>query len=441
MVTRGVPPALHLGTEEDPHGKENYNMRAIRRLPLATMIGLATVAALVPRTGRTDVTIQQQTQFDFAFIKSHGTTTELTTADKRRRDSEMHCEGMMSMFCGNTQSGEIIRLDRDVEWALEPKKMEYRETPLPTAAQRLAAKQEAQAMMEKIKQCPAVAQHSAPAPDTSKCEMSPPRFEVKQPGTHATFAGHDAQLTQLALTQSCTNKSTGDVCDFLFAVDTWLTQDEIAGLADQKAFSQAYAAKLGLDPRDPEIQKQMRQFLAPYTDALKEVSAKSSELKGHPLKSVMRIAFGGEHCASAKNQPAGGGGNVLTDANQAAGDAAAASATSAAGSAAGAAAGNAAKNSIGGSVFSSAANAFGSKLASGLFNKKKDTAAPPPAATPDNALPPGMIQAAQISVETTSISTGAVPAEKFEIPAGWKRVEPQAKGTGSKEFTCPTSGS
>jgi len=52
-----------------------------------------------------------------------------------------------------------------------------------------------------------------------------------------------------------------------------------------------------------------------------------------------------------------------------------------------------------------------------------------------------MIQAAQISVETTSISTGAVPADKFDIPAGWKRVEPQAKGTGSKEFTCPTSGS
>jgi len=406
-------------------------MRAIRRLPLATLIALATVAALVPRTGRTDVTIQQQTQFDFAFIKSHGTSTELTTADKRRRDSEMHCEGMMSMFCGNAQSGEIVRLDRDLEWVLEPKKMEYRETPLPTAAQRLAAKQEAQAMMEKIKQCPAMAQRSAPAPDTSKCEMSPPRFEVKQPGTHATLAGHDAQLTQIALTQSCTNKATGDVCDFLFAMDTWLTQDEIR---------EAYYAKLGLDPRDPELQKQMRQFLAPYADLLKEVSAKSGELKGHPLKSVMRIAFGGEHCAAAKNQAAGGGGNVLADANQAAGDAAAASATSAAGSAAGAAAGNVAKNSIGSSVFSSAANAFGSKLASGLF-KKKDTAAPPPAATPDNALPPGMIQAAQISVETTSISAGAVPAEKFEIPAGWKRVEPQAKETAPKEFTCPTSGS
>jgi hypothetical protein len=421
-------------------------MRAIRTIPFLSIAVLAAVLVTLPRTGHTDVTIQQQTQFDFAVIKAHGTHTELTTTDKRRSDSDMHCEGFMSMFCGNAQTGEIIRLDRDVEWTLEPKKMEYRETTLPTPAQLAAAKQEAAAMMEKIKQCPAVAQQSTPAPDTSKCEMSPPRFEVKQPGAHAMLAGHDSQLTQIALTQSCTNKATGDVCDFLFAFDTWLTQDQIAGLADQKAFLKAYQAKLGLDPNDPVIQKQMRQFLAPYADAMKQVSAKSGELKGYPLKTVLRIAFGGEHCSSVKNQTAGasgGGGNVVGDASQAAGNAAAASTTGAAGSAAGTAAAGAAKNPLAGSVLSSAASAFGSKLASGLFNKKKaETPAATPGGTPDNALPPGMIQAAQISIETTSISDAAVPAEKFEIPTGWKRVEPKpTKETGSKEFTCPTAGS
>jgi len=416
-------------------------MRAIRTVPFASLIGLAVVAAVAPRAGRTHVTIQQQTQFDFAIIKAHGTRTESTTTDKRRSDSDMHCEGFMSMFCGNTQTGEIIRLDRDVEWSLEPKKMEYRETPLPTAAQLAAARQEAQATMEKIKQCPAVAQHSAPAPDTSKCEMSPPRFDVKQPGVHTTLAGHDTQLTQIALTQSCTNKTTGDVCEFLFAFDTWLTQDQIAGLADQKAFLDAYHAKLGLDASDPVTQKQMRQFLAPYADAMKQVSAKSGELKGYPLKTVLRIAFGGEHCSTAKNQTAGGGsgGSVVGDASQAAGNAAAASTASAAGSAAGAAAANAAKNPLAGSVFSSAASAFGSKLAGGLFKKKAEAPAPAAGSTSENALPPGMIQAAQISIETTSINAAAVPPEKFEIPAGWKRIEPNPKETAPKEFTCPTA--
>jgi hypothetical protein len=147
-------------------------MRARCTVPFTAFASLAATLLIVPRTGHADVTIQQQTQYDFAIIKAHGTHTELTATDKRRSDSEMHCEGLMSIFCGNTQSGEIIRLDRNIEWALEPKKMEYRETPLPTAAQLLAARQEAQAMMEKVKQCPAMAQHTAPAPDTSQCEMS-----------------------------------------------------------------------------------------------------------------------------------------------------------------------------------------------------------------------------------------------------------------------------
>jgi hypothetical protein len=101
-----------------------------------------------------------------------------------------------------------------------------------------------------------------------------------------------------------------------------------------------------------------------------------------------------------------------------------------------------AKNSVGSSVFSSAANAFGSKLASGLFNKKKaDTPPPAPSGTSATAPAPGMIQAAQISIETTSIDASTVPPNKFEIPSGWKKVEPKTKETGSKEFSCPASGS
>jgi hypothetical protein len=50
-----------------------------------------------------------------------------------------------------------------------------------------------------------------------------------------------------------------------------------------------------------------------------------------------------------------------------------------------------------------------------------------------------MIQAAQISVETTSIQSGAVPPAQFDIPAGWKLLEPQA-AKGPKEFSCPKAG-
>ena len=383
-----------------------------------------TIAGLTATAAVADVTIQQQTSFDFSLFKAHGTASEYTASDKQRRDSDLQCEGFMSMLCGNAQSGEIIRLDRDVRWTLEPKKREYRETAFPTEAQRLAAQQQAQAMLQKMQQCPAM-QGTSSAPDTSKCQMSAPRFDLKQPGSHASFAGHDAQLTQIALTQSCTNPQTGDVCDFMFAFDAWLTQDQIDGLADRQAFQVAYAHKMGLDAADAGLQKQMRQFLAPYADSLKQLSGKAADLKGYPLKTTMRIAFGGPRCGAAKSQPqSAGSDNVVAGAGQAAGDAAA----------------NAAGNNAGGSVLSSAASAFGSKLVGGLFQKKKQDN--PPAGSPAdasaNALPPGMVQAAQITIETTAITPGAVPAAQFDIPAGWKLAQPEATRAGQKEFTCPS---
>jgi len=219
----------------------------------------STAAGLAP-PARADVTVQEHATFDFTIIKAQSTTTELTTSDKQRRDTDFHCEGFMSLLCGNAQSGEIIRLDREVTWTLEPKKKEYRETRFPTAAEREAAAQEARAMKEKIKQCPSPQTTNTKAPDTSHCEMSPAKIDVKQTDQHATVAGHDTKLAQIALTQSCHNKDTGDTCDFVMSFDSWLTQDEIPGSADRKAFQTAYMHKLGLDDRSAEVQKQMRQF-------------------------------------------------------------------------------------------------------------------------------------------------------------------------------------
>ncbi|MBV8495375.1 MAG: hypothetical protein JO361_01190, partial [Gammaproteobacteria bacterium] len=353
----------------------------------ATLLGVLSLgAAGVPGAARGDVTIEQQTQFDFAIVRMHGTDTEYTTSDKQRKDSDFHCEGMLSLLCGNAQSGEIVRLDRDLTWSLEPKKREYRETPFMTAAQRQAIQQEAQAALEKFKQCPAVQQNPRSAPDTSKCQMSPVKMDVKQTGTHQMFAGHDAQLTQIALTQSCTNRDTGEVCDFVYSLDSWLSQDQIPGIEDRQSFEQAYLRKLGLDDQNAALQKQVRQFLAPYSDMLKQLSGKAADLKGYPLKTAIRVSFGGEHCAAAAGkagaQNTAGGGNVVADAGQAAGGAAASSAAGAAGSGAGTAAANAAGNSAAGSVLGSAASAFSSKLVSGLFAKKKsDTASPAAAQT------------------------------------------------------------
>lgn len=416
------------------------SIRTSRGLALAACTAAAMVTA---QAVRADVTTEQQMTFDFSIVKAHGTTTEYTSADKQRSDTAVHCEGLLALFCGNSESGEIVRLDRAVSWELEPKKKQYRETPFLTPAQRQELEQQVQAEIEKAKQCP-VAQNSAPAPDTSKCQMSPPKFESRQTSKHATLVGHDAQLSQLALTQSCKNPETGDECDFVITLDAWLTQDQIAGLDDQRAFRKAYMQKLGLDEQNSLVTKQLRTFLAPYAANLKDLGAKASDFKGYPLKTAVRISFGGPHCAAAqKDQTAGApGGGAVTDAGQAAGEAAAGSAAGAAGSAAGTAAANAAGNGVAGSVLGSAAGAFGSKLVSGLFARKKaDAAAAAPASNASAAegtLGPGMVQAAQFSLETTSITPGPVPAAQFEVPADWKLVPPP-KQKAPKEFSCPKS--
>jgi hypothetical protein len=398
---------------------------------------LAAASALLAGAVHADVTVQEQTSFDLSLIKAHGNSTELTSGDKQRRDSELHCEGLMSLMCRNAQSGEIIRLDKDVTWTLDPKNKEYRENHFPTPAERQAAEAQGQAVLEKIKQCPA-AQQSAGAPDTSKCQMSPPKFDAHQTDQHASLAGHDSRLSQLSLTQSCHNPETGDTCDFLITLDSWLTQDEIAGVADRKAFRDAHMKKLGLNDPNSQVQQQLRQFLAPYRDSLKDLSAKAEDFKGYPLKTSIRISFGGAQCGAAKNAPTSGAGSAtLADAGTAAGQAAAGSTASAAGSSAGQAAGAAAGNGIAGGILGSAASAFGSKLAGGLFAKKS---APPPPAAPAPDTPPNMMQFAQISVETTSIASAPIPAEQFDIPAGWKLIAPRAKAD-TKEFSCPKTGS
>jgi hypothetical protein len=382
----------------------NFNHLARLAAPgLPAALTLLAVAVGNPPLARADVTIEQTSTFDLSVIKAHSTTTEQITSDKERRDDAFHCEGFMSLLCGNMQSAEIVRLDRSLEWRLEPKKKEYRETPFMTAEQLRAAQAESQAMIEQMKQC-SVPRQTAPAPDTSHCELTPPKFEVLQPGLHAALIGHDATLTQLKMTQSCRNPDTGDTCDFVIDMDAWLTQDEIAGLEDRRAFQAAYLRKLGLDPSSVLVQAQMQKFLAPYADALKQIAGKSAAMRGYPLKSAVRISFGGEKCAAAQNRDQGS--------NSGAAD-------------------NSAPTGL---------QSLGTKLVGGLFAKKKSPPADAPAdALPGGALGPGMTQAALFSVETTSITPGPIPATQFDVPAGWKLIQPPPPQA-NKQSTCPKAG-
>lgn len=391
------------------------------------MAGAALGAAAV----RADVTVEQKMTLDVAsVIRTHGSTTTNIAADKKREDTESHCEGMLSLVCGNIRGGEIVRLDRGLTWHLEPDKKSYREDIFATPEEVAQMRAKMQARLEKMRSCP-VSPRQQPI-DKSKCEMSPPKIDVRKTDDKASIAGHDAQRTVATLTETCTNKDTGDVCDTVVAIDMWLTQDKLPGVEDRRAFEQAYAKKLGLTDAQGALTGEFAKFLAPYQTQIKQLTDKSSDLKGQPLKTSLRVMMGGQQCGATAKMKS----NASSSADSAAGSPNPITNVAQAGQAAG--------------------KAIGSALG-GLFHKKKTddaapaggSATPPDAAASASSAPAAappvpdpyaqLVQLATFTTETVAINTEAVPAGRYDVPPDWKKDVPKAAKQVDDDFTCPKS--
>ena len=381
------------------------------------VIGSALTAATV---GRADVTVEQKTNLDVAsVIRMHGTMTSNVTADKKREDTESHCEGVMSLVCGNLKGGDIVRLDRGLTWRLQPDKKTYREEMFATPEERSQMHAKMQTYLEIMRSCPAT-QTQQPI-DKSKCSMSAPKIDIRKTDDKMSIAGHDARRTLGTLTESCTDKDSGDVCDMVVAIDVWLTQDQLPGAGDRRAFNQAYAKKLGLEDAQGMLSGDYAKYLAPYQSQISQLMDKSSDFKGQPLKTSLRVMMGGPQCSTAKTK----------DKSSANNDGAAT-----------------ADNPM--ANVAQAGKVLGSALG-GLFHKKKAddssaTQAPPAAAVPAdtaNSADPfaKYVQLAGFTTETMAINTDAIPADRFEVPADWKKELPKPSKKGDEEFTCPKSGS
>jgi len=413
---------------------------------------IALVALFACASAHADVTIQEQTNLNVAVIKAHSSSTKRITDDKERTESQFRCDGFMSMLCGKNDSLEIVRLDRTLTMTADTKKKTYIEKPFPTPEQRAEMEQRIKAVAEKMKSCPMPpAAQSSPTVDTSKCTMTPATTNVATPGDTATFAGHATHHAIVTMTQSCANPDTGESCDMAYSLDSWLANDDVPELATRTTFTKNYMHAMGLDDAATlATSAQLSQFLTPYKDAMKKLASDSAALKGYPLKTTFRFAIGGPKCKSAagSSSTAGGGGggssgNVLSDASGAAVGAAANTTAGAGESKATEAASNAAGGGVGGAIASSAAGAFASKMIGGLFSKKKAADTPPPASTSGSSTPaaaapaPGMVTVAEISVETTSISSSAIPADQFEMPSDYKKMAPPPEKAWT-EPSCPT---
>jgi len=424
----------------------DMNTQGLARGALALLLSAAAALTILPPAARADVTVGQKTSMSLAGMNIDVSSVERTTADKQRTDTDVKCHGFLALFCHNVEGGKIVRLDRKVEWELQPSKKSYTERRFPTPEERARAQQELEAAMEEMKKCPmpqsqAVSQRS---PDTSHCQMSQPVMNVTATDEHATILGHDARKTSVVMSQTCTDSQTGDVCEFDYGFETWLTRDEIAGADERAAFVKKYLQAQGLDPNNPQLQHTLQQFMAPYADALKKLQGRAGDLQGYPLRTTFYMAFGGPHCGKAKEaaqqQASNGGGGLsmqsIASHALAGGFAglfhrgAAAIHTDSAGGAAAAGAANEAADP--------AANAAASSVtpqSSASPGSPAGSSAAGAAATPG-----ALVRMVSLTTETTSIDSSGIPADQFDIPADWK-LEPRRQVKNNEARKCPTAGS
>jgi hypothetical protein len=445
-VSESTTDYVFLNRRSADKGEIEMNRNLMNRKRLFAALSALALALSIPGAHVfADVTIQQETTIHAFVVKAHGTTIDQIAGDKQRNETTFSCDGVMSLFCGHNKAVDIVRLDRGVTWKIEPKQKRYTEIPFPTPEQWRAVREHQQAIIDKLKSCPQPAAARSTV-DTSKCEMSPPVFAVNKTSDETSIIGHTAHRTNVSLTQSCKVKDSTDVCSMIYSFDVWLTQDELPGLTDRTTFASAYQKKIGASGAVPFDTAQLNPMLAPYEESLKQLKAKSADFKGYPLKTTFRFAIGGAHCGlvPSTGAPQSGGDGTLTTASAAAGEAGANSAGNAAGWGAQDAAQRAGGGGIGGYVAGSAAGAFTKNLVGGLFGKKKKAdSAESGAAAPSSANPqPGSGEpattVAEISIETTAIDPAPLSADHFEVPAGWKKLEP--KPTAEEALpSCPAT--
>jgi hypothetical protein len=365
------------------------------------------LAALLPFTAaEADVTTQQKTTMNLGITKMTMTATDQISGDHQRQESDMKCDGLMSMLCGKNKTARITRLDKSVEWELKVDKKHYTEKPFPTPAEQAAALKKLKELMQKMKDCPTA------ATEDKNCELSPPKLEVKQTDEHATIAGHETRKTSVTMTQISTCKDSSDVCEIVYGFDSWLTPDTLPGTDEQRAFQQRYLKQIGLDSESMmSMMGGMSSMMGPYADMMQQLKGKASALKGTSLRTTFRMTMGGEKCGKAKQAKAEGAPDAGTSVGGMLG------------------------GMVGGSL-----GQLGGKLLGGFAGRKKqDAPADGSAGSTQAAAPANVATMMETTTETVSIDTNSIAAGLFEIPSGFTKDEiPQDKSK-DEDYTCPAT--
>ena len=353
------------------------------------LILLGGILGLAAGIAQADIAIERSTSVEgvgaMAFANMSGTSRTSISGDKSRTDSDMKMQSKIVGFLARNALGpsaEIVLLDQDKLYHLNMNKKEYTETTFEQLRAQMQKMSDQMNSGEDRRQPSAV--------DQSKCVWLPAKVDVTKSGEKAQFAGYDAQRVTVTATQPCQDKETGAICEIALVLDQWTSAD-FAESSEARKFYTAYASKMGMDPSNSQdVSERAKALFGQYKGLWTEVAAKMRSVKGYPVKSSFTLGLGGAQCKDSNSQQAQT--NQSDSSSQS-------------------------PNDLAGAVVG--------KLG-GLFQKKKAPADAPAASAQTAAaaaMPPGDVALMTVSSQVVSVSTNAVSADVFTVPAGFKKIE------------------
>jgi hypothetical protein len=375
----------------------------------AAPIVAAAALILTTSVASADVTVENRVAVTGVGLMSagnmSGTTKTTISGERSRTDSDIQLQSRIVRMLAHGSVGptaEIVRLDADKIDRLDLNKKQYTEQTFEEMRARLQQALDKAQEKDKDSKDPGSQEGQKPM-DDSKCEWLDPKVDVRRSGEKATYAGYAAERLTITASQPCKDKETGAICEVALSLDEWLAPSLSANTEAEK-FHRAYAQKLGLDLTSGhggyggggDINQRAQAMFGRYQGIWSQISAKTKDLKGYPVKTTFAFAFGGEQCKNAQQPP------------------------------------QQSSDSSTPSTPGGLAGQMAGKLGSMFHRKKDDSQAAPattdpaaPAAAP--ALPDGLIPLITMNSELVSISTAGVSADLFEVPPDFKKTEPRSR--------------
>ena len=376
---------------------------------------LAALLALTAGTASADVTTEQKISIQglgpMSFADMSGTTRLAISGSRSRTDSDVVMQSKLVRFLARGAAGptaEIVLLDSDKLYRLNMNRKEYSEQSFEDLRSNM------QKALQGGRGDAGEARQQPSAIDQSKCDWLPPKSDVKKTGAQATVAGYQAEEVLITAEQPCKDKESGSICEIALSVDEWLapsfaTSDEVA------KYHKAYAQKLGLDSAtlNQDASDRAKAMFSQYQGVWEDIVTKLKGVKGYPVRSSFSLAIGGDQCKQAQSAREQAGDTHSSDTDSSSSGGSSAAPTSPA----------------------DLANQVGAKLGSLFHHKKADsqaaadhqgTQSPPAATTPATPAatgPSGTIPLMTISSELVSVSTAPIPANAFDVPADFKKIE------------------